>query len=227
MRRIFMLLAVFVVLAAFPMLQASPASALGSTCIVAKWTIQSLVSYDTQVEIQVFDAGSSPSLVLDEFAIVHGMETHTFTSRFNVTSLANAAPAAVYNSSLDNILDIGITACGSDASGTGFGKIGDGRINDGPNELAAPLAAYCTADSGIAMWDIDSEGHGTLVFTASAADIAAGLSQAVASGARVQIAKGGGDSIWALPSNEIALVGPDLRESGKTYVYVAPGDRCA
>ncbi len=100
------------------------------------------------------------------------------------------------------------------------GKINDGRIN--AFDLAAPLAAYC-ANGGIAVWDIDDQGQGTLAFTATAEQISAGLSTAASSGQNQLVAEGLGDSLYALMSNQIALFGPDVKESGKTYQFLAPG----
>ncbi len=106
---------------------------------------------------------------------------------------------------------------------SGVPMINDGRIN--ALDLAAPLAAYCSS-GGIAVWDIDSEGQGTLAFTATADQISAGLSAAASSGQNQLVAEGMGDSLYALSSNEIALVGPDVKESGKTYQFIAPADVC-
>lgn len=105
-----------------------------------------------------------------------------------------------------------------------FGKIDDGRIN--AYDLAAPLAAYCTADNGIAVWDIDAEGHGTLAFTVTKADITKGLSDASASGHNVLIAQGLGDSLYALSTNQLTLVGPNIKEPAKIYEFITSGDRC-
>ncbi len=80
--------------------------------------------------------------------------------------------------------------------------------------------------AGIAVWDIDDQGQGTLAFTASADEISAGLSTAASSGQNQLVAEGMGDSLYALMSNQIALFGPDVKESGKTYQFIAPGDVC-
>lgn len=113
-----------------------------------------------------------------------------------------------------------------DSCDSGFGAIGDGRVNDGPNQLAAPLAAYCN-DDGISIWDISNEGKGTYAFTVTRAEIDAALSQAVASGQNVLIAEGSGNSIYALSSNELTLLGPDVKEPGKLYQTILPADTCA
>ena len=105
------------------------------------------------------------------------------------------------------------------------GRIGDGRINDGPRELGAPLAAFCSS-SGIAVWDIDTEGHGTLGFTSTAAEIDAGLAAAASSGFPTLIGSGLGNSLYATPHGQLAVVGPDLRDTGKVYQFNFAGNRC-
>lgn len=104
-------------------------------------------------------------------------------------------------------------------------RIGDGRINDGPDELGAPLAAYC-ADGSIEVWEIDTEAQGTLGFTASGADIDAGLSSAAASGLPTLIDSGLGNSLYASPEGELVVLGPDLRDASKTYQFAFSGTRC-
>lgn len=104
-------------------------------------------------------------------------------------------------------------------------QIGDGRINDGANELGAPLAAYCSSE-GITVWDIDEQGQGTLAFTATVGQINEALANALASLQNSLIAEGIGNSLYALSSNELAFVGPDLREPGKQYQFIAPVDVC-
>ncbi len=106
----------------------------------------------------------------------------------------------------------------------GVGHIDDGRMN--AYDLGAPLAAYCTSDGGIAVWDIDDSGHGTLGFTASKADITKALNDAQSSGQNVLVGEGLGDSLYALSTNQLTLVGPDIKEPGKTYEFVTTGDRC-
>ncbi len=104
------------------------------------------------------------------------------------------------------------------------GRITDGRIN--AYDEGAPLAAYCTADHGIAVWDIDDTGHGTLAFTVTKADITKALSDAIASGHNVLVGQGMGDSLYALSSNQLTLTGPDIKEPAKTYEFVTAADRC-
>jgi hypothetical protein len=110
----------------------------------------------------------------------------------------------------------------SDCSG---GFIGDGRINDGPNELGAPLAAYC-GSGGIEVWEINEEAQGTLGFVASAAAIDEALADAASSGAPTLVGSGLGNSLYASPDGDLAVQGPDLREPGKLYSFLFSGNRC-
>lgn len=122
-----------------------------------------------------------------------------------------------------SINSFGETTADSVCGSTGVPMIDDGRIN--AYDLAAPLAAYCS-NGGIAVWHIDGEGQGTLAFTTTADQISAALSTAASSQQNQLVAEGMGDSLYALLSNQIALFGPDVKESGKTYQFIAPGDVC-
>ena len=105
------------------------------------------------------------------------------------------------------------------------GRIGDGRINDGPRELGAPLAAYC-AEGGIEVWEIDENAQGVLGFTVSASETDAALSEAASSGVPTLVGSGLGNSLYAAPSGELAVMGPDFRDASKTYRFDFPGNRC-
>ena len=107
----------------------------------------------------------------------------------------------------------------------GFGHIDDGRINSA--DLGAPLAAYCTNDGGIAVWDIDATGQGTLGFTATKADISKALTNAQSSGQNVQVGQGLGNSLYALSSNQLTLVGPEVKEPSKMYEFLTTAAPCA
>ena len=107
------------------------------------------------------------------------------------------------------------------------GGISDGRINNGGNQLGAPVAIYCSAvgDGGIDVYDIDpSSGDGTLAFRASGADVDAGL--AAAGGGSALIAEGLGDQLWATAGGDLSVTGPDLNGEGKTYRFDFAGDTC-
>lgn len=101
----------------------------------------------------------------------------------------------------------------------------DGRINDGPDELGAPLAAYCSAD-GIIIWDIGANGKGENGFIVNTADITQGLENAVTTGQNTLIAEAFGNSLYALTSNELSFVSTDLKEPHKQYQFIAPADIC-
>ncbi len=113
------------------------------------------------------------------------------------------------------------SACGGGDSG--IAQISDGRINS--HDLAAPLATYCS-DGGITVWDISADGQGTLGFTATQQQIADALAAAKSSGQNQLIAEGLGNSLYALSSNELTLVGPDVKEPGKTYTTILPAGVC-
>jgi hypothetical protein len=102
----------------------------------------------------------------------------------------------------------------------------DGRINDNGSEMGAPLAAYCEAGA-LAVYDISATGQGTKAFTATRAEIDAALEEAIASAQNVLIAEGLGNSLYALMSNELTLVGPDVKEPGKLYQRIISAQSCA
>ncbi len=106
-----------------------------------------------------------------------------------------------------------------------YSQVGDGRINDGEDQLGAPLAAYC-ADGGITVWDIAEDGQGTLGFTAALENIHSGLEAAASTGENLLIGEGLGNSLYALPSGQLQFRGPDVREPGKTYDYLTDGAVC-
>jgi len=113
----------------------------------------------------------------------------------------------------------------ADGSACDAGRINDGRIN--AYDVGAPLAAYCTSDGGIAVWDISDVGEGTLGFTATGADISAALANAAQSGQNVLVGEGLGNSLYALANGNLMLTGPDVKEAGKIYQFFAGGDVCS
>ncbi len=128
-----------------------------------------------------------------------------------------------YTPNVDFTVTNGVSApCGSTVSSGGQASIADGRTNG--TDLAAPLAAYCQA-GGLAVWDIDAEGNGSHAFDVSFEDISAALAQAVASQQNVMIAEGMGNSLYALMSNELALIGVEPG-TGKPYQHVMPPNVC-
>lgn len=94
----------------------------------------------------------------------------------------------------------------------------DGRLN--AFDHGAPVALYC-ADGVYNLWDIGTDGQGTWVGSVSVEDVEAGLAAAKDSGANVEIASLGDNSLWALaPGDKLQLMGTDLREAGKQYVFI-------
>ncbi|MBL8130676.1 MAG: hypothetical protein JNL42_02355 [Anaerolineae bacterium] len=108
--------------------------------------------------------------------------------------------------------------------------IGDGRINAGLNQNAAPLAAYCTRRGGIDVYDINSQGDGTLAFRVTAQQIEAGLALAQQTGLNQKIGEGLFNALYALTTNELQLQGIfdyNPADAGKVYNFIMPGDTCA
>lgn len=99
----------------------------------------------------------------------------------------------------------------------------DGRIN--AYDIGAPVTAYC-ADGGISVYDINDDNQGIRAFSVSLDDVHAALSQATSSGHNVLIGQGLGESLYALSSNQLSLVGPDLHEPSKQYQFITDGTRC-
>jgi hypothetical protein len=104
--------------------------------------------------------------------------------------------------------------------------IGDGRVNDGPGDLAAPAAAFCNNHT-IDLYSINDVGHGSFAFSVSREEIDAALEEAIASGVNVLIAQALGTSLYALSSNELTLVGQDVKEPGKLYMRIMSPNTCA
>ncbi|MBK8022031.1 MAG: hypothetical protein IPK19_11545 [Chloroflexi bacterium] len=108
--------------------------------------------------------------------------------------------------------------------------VGDGRINAGLNQNAAPVAAYCTRRGGIDVYDINNRGQGSLAFRVSAQEIETGLRRARESGENQQLGEGLFNGLYALTTNELQLQGifdykPE--DAGKVYNFIMPGDTCA
>lgn len=100
----------------------------------------------------------------------------------------------------------------------------DGRINDGENEKAAPVVAYCE-DDGIGVYDIDPQSQGNLVFRVSYDDVADGIDEAQSSGEAVTLGSGADDHLYALADGHLQLSGPE-QFTGKPYNYIFAGDFC-
>ena len=157
------------------------------------------------------------------FAVQPGMtETGTLTELFPVSDTSFVGTASGSGSLL--YVPPGIFSRVANSMCGGPCHIDDGRIN--AYDLGAPLAAYCTADKGMAVWDIDSTGHGTLAFSVTGTQISAALSKAISSGQNVLVGQGLGDSLYALSSNQLTLTGPDVSDS-KTYDFITTPDVCA
>ncbi len=224
MRRVFALLMLVCLLVTSLMFLALPVSASASDqqCWQSAFSYRNDTGVSGTVNLDLHDSAPQTAYYSASFTLAPG-ESRTVSivglfplSAVNFSSSANSATLTF--TGFGNFSRVDYSLCVNV-----FGKINDGRIN--ALDLAAPLAAYCQS-GGIAVWDIDSEGQGTLAFTATADQISAGLSTAASSGQNQLVAEGMGDSLYALMSNQIALFGPDVKESGKTYQFIAPADVC-
>jgi hypothetical protein len=103
----------------------------------------------------------------------------------------------------------------------------DHRLNSSVDQQGAPVALYCAGDGSVEVWDIDPDtAQGALAFLVPAVQITDGLSRAAAGDGSVKIAEGMGDSLWATPEGGLVVVGPDMREPGKTYQFDFAADTC-
>lgn len=102
----------------------------------------------------------------------------------------------------------------------------DGRLNSSPDDAAAPLVVFCSEENSIDVWRINSDGHGTFGFNASAEAVAAGIEATAANGTNTLIAGEANDGLYALVSNELALISFDLKEPWKGYVFSFPHGTC-
>ncbi|RMF80411.1 MAG: hypothetical protein D6737_08105 [Chloroflexi bacterium] len=107
------------------------------------------------------------------------------------------------------------------------GGVGDGRINDGPRQLGAPVAIFCGPLGSVAVWDINAEtGNGTIAISATGTQIDTLLGAAAASGAPVLIGAGLGNELWASPDDFLAVIGPSLNEPDKLYRFNFAAETC-
>jgi len=106
------------------------------------------------------------------------------------------------------------------------GRINDGRIN--AYDLAAPDALYCTVDQGVSVWQINLEGQGTFAFAVTLDQIKAAIAQATTTGQNQLIqSDANGGALYALSDGtHLQFNAPDLREPGKTYVFLFEDGRC-
>jgi hypothetical protein len=222
MRRIAVVISIFVLLLSSLMLFAIPAyAANGQLCVVFQATFRNDTGSTASSTVDLYDtpatAQYSTTLTLQP-----GQSGDARVSGFfpeaAVTITADSYGALTYVAEV--FFDF---APDSECSGGGFGRINDGRVN--ALDLAAPLAAYCV-DGGLAVWDIDASGQGTLGFTATKQQIADAVAGAKSSGQNALIGEGLGNSLYALSTGELSLIGPDVKEPGKTYTSILPANIC-
>lgn len=78
------------------------------------------------------------------------------------------------------------------------------------------------------MWDINLDSHGTFTFAVTHDQIEEAFTQAVATGLNQQIGSDTlGNTLYALnDGHTLDFLGPDLRETGKTYQFMFERGRC-
>jgi hypothetical protein len=103
--------------------------------------------------------------------------------------------------------------------------INDGRIN--AYDHSAPIAGYCNIEKGVNIWDVNLQSQGRATLSVSGADMHAALQIAIETGENQIITEDSeGNKVVALSSDEFQIMGPEIREPHKQYVFVFPADRC-
>ncbi len=227
MRRILAVLALMSLLASYLAFTALPASAADQVC----WTSQFIYRNDTAMPGDVtIDLHDNPQTAYysETVTLQPGVQmTVAIYGLFPSTSGGFSSSANSSSMTFVGFGDFGevpLSNCITETPSSPIGSINDGRIN--AYDLGAPLAAYCTADHGMEVWDIDAAGDGTLAFTVTQDQIVSGLNDASTSGQNTLVGQGLGDSLYATSAGQLILMGPDLREPGKVYQFATTGERC-
>ncbi|MBI1284980.1 MAG: hypothetical protein GC183_11650 [Thiobacillus sp.] len=198
------------------------ASDAAPTCIKIVVDLSNSASMVGTVEIRLLDAGDGNRVFYDHTISVPANGTTQLQYFVGVTIVGPiAATFPVVSSGVSGLISdhtVPLSNCPS-----GPGHIDDGRINT--NDLGAPLAAYCDG-GGMKVWDIDASGQGTLAFSVTLADILKALTDAVASGQNVLVGQGMDDSLYALSSNQLVLIGPDINTPSKNYEFLTTPNVC-
>jgi len=227
MRRLVAVLTLISLLVSSLVFFALPVSADANTeqCWISEFSYRNDTSSPATVDLTLHDSSPQTALYQTTDTLQPG-ETKTVSIHglfpLSSSSFSSSATSATLTFlGFGNFGRVDFSVCAS------FGRIGDGRINDGGDQLGAPLAAYCASDGGIAVWDISDVGEGTLGFTATGADISAALANAAQSGQNVLVGEGLGNSLYALANGNLMLTGPDVKEAGKIYQFFAGADVCS
>ncbi len=221
-RRIFLALTVLTPIAAsLAFLSVSAVSAEEEVCWVLEHQYYNDMAYTATTTAEIIHI--SPFRIYGQASLTLAPGE---TGTLKVAALVPASDTAVTFSTTIVFAYLGgdfyqadISACDS---GSGVAEIADGRING--KDLAAPVVGYCH-DGGMAVWDIDAEGHGTYAFDVTADDIRSALEQAVASQHNFMVAEGIDNNLYALMSNELALIGVEPG-TGKPYQHVMSPNVC-
>lgn len=177
--------------------------------------------------IRIIDTGDNGRIVAQTEAVFQPNETKTLT----LTSDVEADHMIILNRAGMRVVSFDTAFFGlPEVCDEVLVFVGDGRINAGLNQAAAPLAGYCTRRGGIDVYDIDARGQGQLAFRVTAAQIATGLETARTTGLNQQIGTGLNNALYALTSGELQFQGfydYNPADAGKVYNFIMPGDTCA
>jgi len=204
------------------------ASAQTGTCsVVAIATLTNNVPQTRTARLRVIDTADNGRIVYNSEVIFQRNETKTieFSGPVLDTYMIMLNRAGMRLVSFDPVFTGDPLICDEVVV-----FIGDGRINDGRNQRAAPLAGYCDGVGGIDIYDIDSRGEGTLAFDVTARQITQALAAAQASGQNQLIEEGYSNQLYALTSNELqlnGLVDNNADAGSKLYTFIVPGDTCS
>ena len=135
-----------------PFVGSASAVAAVPTCIKLTLGITNGASTEGSLEIQLLDGGSGNSVFYDHTFIVPANSSAHFQVFIDATIVGPIGfNAPVVSLGIVAVLSFPTVPWSNCLSNPGH--IDDGRIN--AYDLAAPLAAYCTADHGMEVWDID------------------------------------------------------------------------
>lgn len=216
---------VVVIAALLPLTQT--AFAAGACSVTVTAVFNNNVPEERTARIRIIDTADNGRIIANVEAVLQPNDTRTLT----LTSDVNEDSMILINRA-------GMRLVSYDTAFTGDPEvcdavqifIGDGRINAGLNQQAAPLAGYCTRRGGIDVYDIDNQGRGQLAFRVTAAQIKAAQDLAVTSGQNQLIAQGLNNALYALTTRELQFQGIfdyNPADVGKVYNFIMPGDTCA
>jgi hypothetical protein len=200
-----------------------PAAAADGVCTVTLTaTLVNNVPEERTARLRVLDTVNNGRIVLSAEATFALNETRTIT----LTGDAPARALITLNRAGMRLITFDRELTGdADACASIQVFVGDGRLNAGLDQNAAPVAAFCTRRGGVELWDIDARGQGTLAARATEQQVKTALEQARTTGVNQLIVEGLSNSLFALTTDEIQISG--LTDEGRLYTFIVPGDTCA